>query len=1341
MTSFEPMSNTSDQQAPHDASQADSRSQGLPARSGPSYVVGIGASAGGLEALERLFQEMPCDTGMAFVVVQHLSPDFKSLMDELLARWTRMPIHTVTDGMAVKANEIYLMPPNTEMIISDGKLLLTARDRSDELRLPIDQFFRSLARDCGRQAVAVVLSGTGSDGSRGICDVHESGGLVLAQSYETAKFDGMPKSAMETGFVDAALSPAEIRDELLRHVNHPRAATQPAGDGDEMTPVLRLLREVYGIDFSLYKPSTVLRRTERRLQLGRVDNLQQYADQLRENREELDALYRDLLIGVTSFFRDAAAFQLLEDRVLPELLERVSEGNDFRAWVAGCATGEEAYSLAILIHEQIQRSGKQIDAKIFATDVHARSLEFAAAGEYSEDAVASVTAQRLKEYFVRTHSGYRVSPELRNMVVFAPHNIIKDAHFTRLDLIACRNLLIYLIPPAQKKALCLFHFGLRTGGLLFLGPSESPGDLTSEFETIDQHWKIFKKQRDVKLLADLRLPLSGGATHPITSRGVLTPRRTEAEPASLFEELLHSELPPSILVNEQLEIVHTFGDANRYLRLQKGMPSLGLLQMLSNELRTAVAAAIHRATREKKKIAFRSVRALTGEGETSVDITATPFPATRQFAFHTLITFGAAESAPAASSTDLNLSETTRDHIEALETELRFTKENLQAAIEELETSNEELQATNEELLASNEELQSTNEELHSVNEELYTVNAEYQKKIHELTELSHDMDNLLMSTDVHTIFLDENLCIRKFTPRMAQVFNLIATDIGRKIDGFVHTIECEDLLGKLASVLETGSLIEEEASSSQGDYYLMRILPYRSDTDLSGVVLTLIDITVLKATESKFVNAVEVSPNGMLIVDSDGLITMSNSEVERMFGYSPGGLIGRSLESLMPASERVHHQDLRHKYFGNPYIIRRMSGNSYVWGERKDGKRIPLDVRVNPIRTPLGVQAIASVVDVSDHHKLESSLRKQVNQRDRFLATLSHELRNPMAAILSAASLLDQLGQDAPGIVNASGVIRRQASQMATLLDDLLDVSRVTQGKIKLRLEPVELATVIREGIEAVGQLVASHKHHLRFDAPQKEIWVNADRVRLLQVVENLLTNATKYTPDGGDISLSLQRQDSTAVIKVRDNGCGMTKPLLDSIFDMFVQSDQTLDRSEGGMGVGLTLVRSLVELHQGTVVAHSDGPGKGSEFTVELPITDARPLKRIQRPSERQPSELRIVLVEDNDDAREMLESLLVRSGYRVVATASDGRVGLDRIIEHQPDACVLDIGLPGLDGYQIARQVRERLGASIRLIALTGYGQASDQEAVLEAGFNEHLVKPVGLKDLNAALLAAT
>ena len=1305
----------------------------------PPFVVGIGASAGGLEALERLFEKMPTDTGMSFVVVQHLSPDFKSLMDELLARWTELPICAAHDGMPIAANNIYLMPPKKEMIISDGRLLLSDKGPADELTLPIDQFFRSLARDAGSRAIAIVLSGTGSDGSRGICDVHQVGGLVLAQSQETAKFDGMPRSAMETGIVNEELSPDEMPALLLKHIDDPRSrdfASETEFDSAGMTPVFRLLRDAYGIDFSHYKPATVLRRTERRLELSHTAELEDYIERLRDDRQELDALYGDLLIGVTGFFRDEEAFRSLQTNVIPSLLKSLPASDEFRAWVAGCATGEEAYSLAIAVHEQLEKLGRPCTAKIFATDVHRTSLDKAGIGIYDEKAVAGVSPERLERYFTHNGDGYNVSTELRKMVVFAPHNIIKDAPFTRLDLVTCRNLLIYLQPAAQKKSLCLFHFGLKTGGALFLGPSESPGEISNEFDELDQHWKIFRKRRDIRLPPDMRLPLSLGTGASRHNEGFLAAATADRQTIDLFSQLLESSLPPSVVVNEQREIVHTFGNASQFLRLRKGKPSLDVLEMMRDDLKLAASGAIHRAMRERKKVLFSDVRTHTDGGQVLVNLVATPISTARDGLSYTLVSFESAELLGTAPGTKLNLAEASRDRVDSLEIELSHTKENLQATIEELEASNEELQATNEEMLASNEELQSTNEELHSVNEELYTVNAEYQKKIAELTELTHDMDNLLLSTDVHTIFLDEELCIRKFTPKMAEVFNLIPADIGRRIDGFVHTIDCQGLQDKISNVLSCGEQYDEEVRSKAGDTFLMRILPYRGDTERSGVVMTLIDITSLKQAEARFRNAVEAAPSGMLMANRSGEITLINSEVERIFGYDREELLGQQVELLIPTRFREEHVGHRQDFFQQARL-RPMSTGLDLPGLRKDGSEFPVDVRLSPISTPEGFAVLAAIVDVTDRKRLESSLRDQIVQRDRFLATLSHELRNPMAAILTAASMLSRVAEDSSIVTEPCGVIRRQSSQIATLLDDLLDVSRVTQNKVALRREVMDLTLLSKEAIEAVGPLIAAHHHDVHLEITDEPLWIEADRSRILQIIENLLTNAIKYTPDGGNIWLTLNRDGRQAVIQVRDDGRGIAAQLLDSIFDMFVQSDTTLEHSDSGMGVGLTLVRSLIELHEGTIEAHSDGLDQGSDFTVYLPLTAKRLARDTDPVVEHDPSQVRLALVEDSDDARKMLASLLEMEGYQV-QVAADGCEGLELIRREEPDVALLDIGLPGVDGYQIARRVRQEYGRNeIYLIALTGYGRAEDHEAVLEAGFDEHLVKPVNLKELKSAL----
>ncbi len=559
------------------------------------YVVGIGASAGGLEALEHFFDNLAADTAMAFVVVQHLSPDFKSLMDELLGRHTELPIHLVEDGMLVEAGHVYLIPPKKEMIISGGRLLLSERDRQQELTLPIDVFFRSLAQDCGRRAIAIVLSGSGSDGSRGICDVHVAGGTVIVQD-ETAQFAGMPRTATETGIVDFVLPPHDMPRVLEEHVKRrgkpyqsdagapPRSARAIA-----FTDVYSMLEQEFGIDFTHYKPSTVTRRIERRLRLADLDGIEQYVEHLRGERAELDILYRDLLIGVTRFFRNEDAFEILQHRVLTELVANAAPGKAIRVWVAGCATGEEAYSIAILLHELTSRVPDRT-FKIFATDVHRGSLELAGRGFFGAEALANVSQERKDRYFIKSGASYQLVPELRQSIVFAPHNVIKDAPFTRVDLVSCRNMLIYLQPPVQQKVLNQFHFSLNRGGVMFLGPSESPGALLKDFETIDPHWRLYRKHSDVRTPVDPRLQPQFAQAR--VSPGPLTSpfaRYSMSHLLATYDALLEDFMPPSLLVNDRGELVHAFRGASQFLKPRDGRQALDVTEQIDDQLKALVA--------------------------------------------------------------------------------------------------------------------------------------------------------------------------------------------------------------------------------------------------------------------------------------------------------------------------------------------------------------------------------------------------------------------------------------------------------------------------------------------------------------------------------------------------------------------------------------------------------------------------------------------------------------------------------------------------------------------------------------------------------------------------------
>lgn len=1324
------------------------RSPREPHRAVPAFVVGIGASAGGLDPLVRFFENLPKSTGMAFVIVQHLSPDFKSFMDELLARHTMLPIQLVEDGMRVEADHVYLIPAKKEMIISGGRLLLSERDRQQELTLPIDMFFRSLAQDCGAGAIAIVLSGGGSDGSRGIRHVREAGGLVLAQSLDSAQFDSMPRAAIDSGAVHQTVPPEDMPRVLLEYAGHRASALPDEVDADSREPrgleaLYRVLEAEFGIDFNHYKPSTVTRRIERRLALAQSHNIDEYLGRLRSERDELDALYRDLLIGVTRFFRDPEAFDLLEQQVLPELLKREPRSTPLRLWVAGCATGEEAYSLAILLQDLMATHGER-PVKIFATDVHRGSLDRAAIAAYDEEAVSNVSPDRLARYFTQNGDTYQVVPELRQMVVFAQHNVISDAPFTRLDLITCRNLLIYLQPPAQQRILSFFHFGLNHNGFLFLGPSESLGPVADGFDIVDKRWQLYRKGGEVRTRVDVRRR-PGVAT--IDSRTAVTPvlpaaKHSLGQLLSVYDALLEETMPPSLIVNDRGELVHVLGGAARFLRVRDGRQSLDVQDLVHADLKMILAGGMRRALNERSAVVFNGVRAQADEDVYRVTIR--PIAGRPVTARYLVVSFEARrpdEPRPAQPAIQIDVEHVSQQQLAALEAELGTTRESLQAAIEQHEASNEELQASNEELQSANEELQSTNEELQSVNEELYTVNAEYQRKIAELTELTNDMDNLLASTEVGTIFLDGQLRIRKFTPQIAGTFGLLAQDVGRPIETFAHKMHYPELVADLRSVVASGRSIERDLVDPEGKSFFLRLLPYRAKGVTDGVVLTLIDVTGLKAAEDALfherylLNSLLRSvPDAIYFKDARGRFIRCNHAMAARLGVAdPAQAIGRTAFDLLEheAAMALHRED--------EAVIRSGQPQHYRLERRKaaDGTdawdmvtRLPLRDREQAV-----VGAIAIFRDVTEQVRAKAKIDEEIRRRDQFLAMLSHELRNPLGAVVTATSMLKSANTTSAVQDRAVSVLERQSRQMARLLDDLLEASRVTQNKIELRRHVVDLRVIAAEAAEAVRRQIDDKGLSLTMAVDDEPLWVHGDAARLQQVQINLLSNAAKYTPSGGHVALRVGRDGNEAVIRVKDNGAGIPREMLDSVFDLFVQGRHTIDHADGGLGVGLTLVRALVQMHGGTVSANSDGDGTGSEFTVRLPVTThvEAVTPQDQHAALTQPSGITVLIVEDNADSREMLCAMLRHAGL-VCHDAADGLSALRLVEEVLPDVVILDVGLPGMDGLEVARRIRANPRyAGVRLIALTGYGQAGDRAATKQAGFDYHLVKPVQPSEL--------
>ncbi len=885
------------------------------------YIVGLGASAGGFEALEEFFQNVPVDTGMAFVVVQHLSPDHKSLMVELLGKSSTLRFMQAQDDQPVEPNSVYLIPPGKLLAIHKGRLRLTEKPGAASLSFPIDLFLTSLAEDQGDRAIAIILSGTGSDGARGVRVVKEHGGVVMVQDARSAKFDGMPSSALATGVADYVLVPSAMPGELVKYISHPYALQREKGrlpllkEGGRLSRIFQVIYEQTGLDFSLYKQQTLLRRIERRMGVNQIESLDDYLGYMKQYPREVDILVKDFLIGVTRFFRDPEAFAILKERVIPEIFRMKSRTEALRIWAPGCATGEEAYSLAICFREHMEATGDHREIKIFATDIDAAALEYASAGVYPESILADMSKEQFSRFFISKGDRRRVVNQLREMVIFAMHNLIKDPPFNRVDLIACRNVLIYLQPDLQKKVFTHFNFGLTPRGFLFLGSSETVGEFANYFDAFDVRWKIFRSRG-----ARLPLPAESYQPSPVAKRrSELTLYESLAPPevnarrslGRIYEYLLNEAAPPSCVVDERLELLHVLGDVSEFLQLKPGNINLRITSLARRELAVSLETALNKALRDNIMVTYQAIR-LKAHGEAKevgeravwVGLTVAPFEPHQSDAHEgtlLLVIFQRYESRgnevePLPPHCDEG---SAGQRILDLEHELQFARENLQATIEELETTNEELQAANEELLSSNEELQSANEELQSVNEELVTVNAEFQGKIHELTELNNDMLNFLGSADIATVFLDGELTIRKFTPAVSDTLNLLQGDVGRPLRHIAHNLRDVPLMEIAERVARDHVPEEHEVQLRNGRWLLLRAHPYRTEHGAyRGVVLNVIDIDAYKRATielTKLSRAVEESPSIVSITDPAGDIQYVNRTFERVTGYARGEIVGQS--------------------------------------------------------------------------------------------------------------------------------------------------------------------------------------------------------------------------------------------------------------------------------------------------------------------------------------------------------------------------------------------------------------------------------------------------------------
>ena len=1333
----------------------------------PLRIVAIGASAGGLEALETFFDHMPVNTGLAYVVIQHLSPDFLSMMDEILARHTSLAIYQAEDGMAVQADAVYLLPPKMLMLIVNGRLLLTERDPGQGLTLPIDIFFRALAQDAGPKAVAIVLSGSGSDGSRGSRDVHEAGGLVLAQSPASAKFDSMPLSAIAAGVVDFVVPPEDMPETLLAQLAGAVSRLEdvvPLEDSD-FKKIFTLLQESHGVDFGYYKHATVGRRIQRRIMLRGFSSLSDYASHLAEERAELNALYKDLLIGVTQFFRNPEAFATLEKVIVPTLLSAASTATGVRIWVAGCATGEEVYSVAMILREQIRTMKHPVKVKIFATDVHRESLEFASAGFYSEASLENVSSARRERFFIRHGDQFQVLPELRQMIVFSQHDLVKTPPFTKLDLVTCRNLLIYFQPQLQKKVLSMFHFALRTKGVLFLGPSETVGELENEFDAVDRTGKIYSKRRDVRISPLGRLPEGV----PLSTQHVIAPlapaaARYDQRLLKVYDALIEKHLPAGMLVNERRELIHTFGDAGKFLRL-KGRASADVLDLVSGDLRIALSTAIQRACKIKTTVTYKKIKIALPEGEQSLTLIVDPLDdkmSKSTYLHITLKTENVSKEAPGKANA-IHIEEASRDHIRNIEEELNFTRESLQATIEELETSNEELQAANEELVASNEELQSTNEELHSVNEELYTVNSEYESKITELLQLTRDIDNLLKSTEIATIFLDKSLNIRKYTPTATTVFNVLPQDIGRPIQHISSNIVGdEELLSNARLVLGTGVPMQKEVCNNDGVWFLKRILPYRTEADaIDGVLVTFVDISrvkdvesALRQSEEKFRFIFEQAGIGIVLLDAVGGLLDANLSLTTILGYSAEELAQRTFGALLhPDDAAAGSENFRKLVSGETAAFCMdarcaKSDGVHIWA-RLTFTRITTATEQRPF------VAIGMIADISERKRMELDIlaAKEMAEaascaKSEFLANMSHEIRTPISGIMGISDLLLTAPVSAE-VRQYVEMIQTSAVSLLGIINDILDMSKIEARMLELSPADFALRHVLETAVNSF-KVRAREKGlavslNCAADVPDN---LCGDCHRLAQIVNNLLANALKFTERGGVhlavVRRGLSRDSVTLEFAVSDTGIGITEERRRRLFQYFSQGDSSFSKKYGGTGLGLAISKKLAELLGGTIWFESEADrGSTFYFTTVFAFGQSPPQPEAERPRvEEAPQDqrpLRILLAEDNQINRIYVSKLLRNAGHQIDLVA-DGQEALEALAGKSFDLILMDVQMPVMDGVAATRLIRASDDPVVRstpIIALTAYAMDGDRERLLQEGMDDYLSKPVDKERLLQAM----
>jgi two-component system, chemotaxis family, CheB/CheR fusion protein len=1212
-------------------------------------VVGIGASAGGLEAFSKLLAALPLDTGMAFVLVQHLDPTHESLLTELLGRTTGLKVTEIVDGSSVEANHVFVIPPNANLTIKHGVLRLSPRVAGRGSHCSIDDFMVSLAVALGHRAIGVVLSGTASDGTLGLEAIKEEGGITFAQEPKSARFDAMPRNAIAAGVVDFILSPEQIAVELARLAKEPylgqvvaakikkgSSSTKSDSSSSQAEPgestadpkgferILALLHDGRGVDFSMYRSSTVRRRIDRRMLLDGISSTQDFAERLRAQPQELEALYQDLLIGVTSFFRDPHVFECLQREVFPELVKDRTADKSVRIWVSGCSTGQEAYSLAMAFLEFTAKAGINVPLQIFATDLNEATLERARTGLYANALLQNMSKERLKRFFTEESDGhYRISKSVRELVVFARQNVFADPPFSRLDLISCRNLLIYLDPVLQARVIPTFHHALKPGGVLLLGASETVGRFTDLFATLDNRCRLYSK-----LAGPSRIPRIDARSSVSTAKPRAERAGTQVEASSLdtqreADRLLLSRYAPSgVVVDDALEVVQFRGATGQFLEPSTGKASFNLLRMAREGLMLPLKTLTEHARQENRAVRSEGVRFLHDGHSLTINLEVVPlkrpgcllvlFELPQSEAIEPLV--GKAKTKPRdVESRNVQSSNVQSRQVEDLTRELLEVREYLRLVHEQHEDASDQLQATNEELQSSSEEFQSLNEELEtakeeleSANEEMQTLNDELMGRNTELARVNGDLINFQVSAKLSLVSIGPDLNVRRFTPQAETTLRLRASDVGHPIGHLRHQFDpadLPDLEALVVEVMRTGILCEREVRDHDGHWFLLRIRAYLTlEGKQDGAVLVLFGIDKLKLAERERerlqheTEAVfESLESGLIGINHDWTVTFINTAGLRLTRTEREEMIGKNFWVLFPETPGA--------LFAINYRKSMTERVKMSFEEYYAPLATQFEIRVTPVAAGITV----FFRDVTARHRAEviveetrEQLRVLAESQRRFLADAAHELRAPLAVIQGNLEVLERY----PNMPNAERFeavsdSAREAARLGRLANDLLALARGDAGD-DLQLEPLELAPILMETLREAEKLAAGRHLQSGLLEPCK-ILGNRDKLKQLALI--LLDNALKYTPDGGLVTLELKRQDTHAEFRIVNTGPAISPEDLEHVFERFYRTDASRSRQTGGTGLGLPIARWIAGQHGGTVKLMSE-TGVGTTVIVRLPL-----------------------------------------------------------------------------------------------------------------------------------------